>query len=296
MGPEPEIVVVGHIAIDVNVFPWGVIENILGGAPTYGGLALRALGKEVGALSKVGRDLPEKFPPLYRAFGIDTEGIAVVGEHTTLFENIYDKKGRREQKCRYRAPPLSPEDVPESYREVRGFYVSPVAGEVTPELLRSLKRSDSTVMLDPQGLFREVGKGGKVRIRMPGNLQEFVKHADVVKVGREEVEGVKKSPKEMLELLKRMGVKIAIVTLGEKGCMASYEGKTVSVEGLKVQAQDPTGAGDVFGAVFLAKYLETREVERSLRFANAAAGLKVRYKGPVGFPSAAEVQKALGDQ
>ncbi|TDA30443.1 MAG: hypothetical protein DSO04_05875 [Hadesarchaea archaeon] len=290
MGPEPELVVVGHVAIDVNVFPWGVIENILGGAPTYGGLALRALGREVGVISKVGRDLPERFPPLYRAFGMDTEGIKVAGEHTTTFENVYDRKGRREQRCRYRAPPLSPDDLPESYRGARGFYVSPVVDEVTPELLRSLRRSDCTVMLDPQGLFREVEKGGKVRIRMPENLQEFLRHADVVKVGREEVEGLKKTPKEMLELLKRVGVKLAIVTLGEKGCLAYHGGRTLSVEGLKVQAQDPTGAGDVFGAVFLAKYLETGEVERSLRFANAAAGLKVRYKGPVGFPSEAEIK------
>ncbi|MEM0358693.1 MAG: PfkB family carbohydrate kinase [Candidatus Hadarchaeales archaeon] len=293
MGPEPEIVVVGHIAIDVNVFPWGIIENVLGGAPTYGGLALRALGKEVGVLSKVGRDLPEKFPPLYRAFGIDTEGIMVVGEHTTLFENTYDERGRRVQRCKYRAPPLSPGDLPESYREAKGFYVSPVVNEVGPELLKELKRSDGLVVLDPQGAFREVGREGRVRIRMPENFQELVKYADVVKVGREEMEGIGKKPKEMLELLKKMGVKLGIVTLGEKGCMAYCDGKFLSAEGLKVQVQDPTGAGDVFGAVFLAKYLETRDVERSLKFANAAAGLKVRYKGAVGFPSEAEIKKFL---
>ncbi len=289
---EPELVVVGHVAIDVNIFPWGVIENVLGGVPTYGGLALRTLGKEVGVISKVGRDLPERFPPLYRAFGLDTEGIKVVGEHTTTFQNSYDQRGRREQRCKYKAPPLSPDDLPESYRGVKGFYVSPVVDEVTPDFLRSLKRSDSLVVLDPQGLFREVGKGGKIRIRMPENLQEFVRQADVVKIGRDEMEGVKKGPREMLELLRRMGAKVGIVTLGEKGCVACHGGRVVSVEGLRVQAQDPTGAGDVFGAVFLAKYLETGELERSLRLANAAAGLKVRYKGPVGFPSEAEIKAA----
>ncbi|GAI38104.1 unnamed protein product, partial [marine sediment metagenome] len=112
---EFDVVVVGHVAIDVNVLPWGVIENALGGAPTYAGLAFVALKKSVGVVSKVGVDFLEKFPPIYRRFGLDTEGILVGGEHTTTFENTYDEAGNRTQVCKHVAPRILPDDIPTAY-------------------------------------------------------------------------------------------------------------------------------------------------------------------------------------
>ncbi len=292
--PELDLVIAGHIAIDVNVFPWGVIENVLGGAPTYAGFALRALNKNVGIIAKIGRDLPERFPPIYKAFGLDTEGITVVGEHTTVFENVYDRFGNRKQTCKHRAPSLTPEDIPESYRDVKGFYVSPVVGEVTPDFLKALKRSDNVVMFDPQGVMRRVGRDGKIKVEVPENLGEFIRHVDIVKLGRDEMMAFGKTPKELLGELRRMGSRVAIVTLGEKGAVVAYDSKTLSVRGLRVEAQDVTGAGDVFGGAFLARYLETKSLEDSIRFANISAGLKVRYKGPTGFPTEQEILRSLG--
>ncbi len=283
-----DIVVVGHVAIDTNKFPQGMIESAIGGAPTYTGFALAALRKKVGVVSKIGVDFTEQFPPIHSKLGLDTEGILVSGEHTTTFENIYDERGNRTQLCKHIAPKIAPGDIPALYLGARGFYVSPLADEVIPETMERIK-GDNLVMMDPQGLFREIDNKGKVTIKPDVDLEPFLKHVDVVKLGRDEVSAVKKEPKQLLKELCEMGPKIAILTQGEEPALVLSNGEFHEVKSLEVEARDATGAGDVFGGAFLARYLDTHDVIGSARFASVAAGLKIRYKGPTGFPSEGEV-------
>jgi len=66
-----------------------------------------------------------------------------------------------------------------------------------------------------------------------------------------------------------------IVTLSEKGC--KFKEKTFPVK--KVEIKDLSGAGDTFLAGFVAKFLETQEVEESIIFANECATQVVQQKG-----------------
>ncbi|MCD6248332.1 MAG: hypothetical protein J7J17_02665 [Hadesarchaea archaeon] len=288
-----DAVVVGHVTIDVNSLPWGVMGNMLGGAPTYAGLTLTTLGKRVGIVAKVGSDFPERFSFVYSKLGLDTEGIITGGEETTTFENIYDEKGNREQRCKVLPSKISPDEVPEIYKDARSFYVSPIAGEVTLELLKSLKRKHNLVMLDPQGFFREIDGEGRIQNREPPNLEDLLKNVDIVKIGKEELETLAKAPENLLEELRDMGPRIAIATHGKDGCMVLSDEGLTKVKSLGVAARDPTGAGDVFGAAFLSRYLDTHNAAESAKFASAAAGLKIEYRGPIGFPTEDEVLKAM---
>lgn len=289
---QPDVVVIGHVAIDVNVMPWGVIENRLGGAPTYAGLQLVTLKRNVGVVSKIGTDFVEKFPPIFSKLGLDTEGIMVSGEHTTTFENSYDEAGNRSQICKHMAPAITPEDVPAYYLDAQSFYISPIVNEVNPQLIRSVKKQGNLVMFDPQGLFRRVKSDGRVEV-IPKNLEDFLRYVDVVKLGREEVQALKGDIRQILEGLRRAGPRIAIITRGEKPCALLSEEGFVEVKSLRVDVRDPTGAGDVFGAAFLARYSDTQDIVASARFASTAAGLKIRYRGPTGFPSEEEILKSL---
>jgi sugar/nucleoside kinase (ribokinase family) len=285
----PDIVVLGHIAIDTNKFPQGMIESAIGGAPTYAGLVIAALKKKVGIVSKIGVDFTEQFPPIYSKLGLDTEGILVSGENTTTFENVYDERGNRTQLCKHIAPPITFENIPASYLNAKGFYISPLANEIAPETIEKIKKRDNLVMMDPQGLFRHVDEKGGVTIKSDIDLKPFLKNVDVVKLGKDEADAFKKEPKKLLEEFCKLGPKIAIITQGDKPSLILSNGEFHEVPSLKVEARDLTGAGDVFGGAFLARYIETCDVVESARFASAAAGLKIRYKGPIGFPSENEI-------
>lgn len=287
-----DVIVIGHVAIDVNVLPWGVIENALGGAPTYSGLQFAALKQEVGIVSKVGVDFPEKFPPIYSKLGLDTEGIFVAGEHTTTFRNTYNEAGDRTQVCKHIAPKISPDDIPGDYSDAKAFYVSPIANEVTPDVLESIKKESNLVMFDPQGVLRVIGADGRVEVR-PRDLSEFLKHVDIVKLGREEARVLKGDVEKGMRSIRDMGPEVVILTKGGEQTMVLSGEELIKINPLKVDARDMTGAGDVFGAAFLTRYMATRDVLSSAKFAVAAAGLKIRYKGPTGFPSEQEVLEAV---
>lgn len=288
-----DTVIVGHATVDVNVFPHGIIENVLGGAPTYAGFALASLGNEAGIVSKIGQDFPEHFPPLFSKFGIDTEGILATRGKTTKFENTYTEEGKREQVCKEVADSISPGDIPRVYLDARSFYVSPVADEISPETLSKISEGGGATMLDPQGIFRKIGSSGEIKLERPEDLSDYLSSADIVKIGKGEFQTFEKPGEEVLETLVEMGPEIGILTLGEEGCKVLFGGKSTEIESLDVEAKDLTGAGDVFGAAFLANYLETEDPVGSARFATAAAGLKIEYKGPTGFPSTGEVEEVL---
>lgn len=288
-----DTVVVGHITIDVNVLPHGIVENILGGTPTYAGFALTEMGEEVGIVSKIGQDFPEHFPPLFSKFGINTEGILATPGKTTKFENKYLEDGKREQVCKEVADPISPEDIPQVYLTANGYYISPVANEISPETLSKISKNDGITMLDPQGVFRKIKKSGKIELEKPKSLQEYLAEVDIVKVGKDELEIFEKPPEEVLEDLIEMGPEIAILTLGDEGCKILHNGEITHIESLDVEPEDLTGAGDVFGAAYLSNYIRTKKPIESAKFATAAAGLKIEYKGPTGFPSREEIKEAL---
>ena len=76
-------------------------------------------------------------------------------------------------------------------------------------------------------------------------------------------------------------VPVAVITRGKDGVLAvdSTTGETASVPGLPVEALDATGAGDVFGAGFVAATLGGWPLADRLRFANLTAALSVAHFG-----------------
>ncbi|WP_426514061.1 carbohydrate kinase family protein [Dactylosporangium sp. McL0621] len=76
-------------------------------------------------------------------------------------------------------------------------------------------------------------------------------------------------------------VPVAVVTCGADGALAidAATGETVSAPPVPVEALDPTGAGDVFTAGFIAATLWQRPLRERLAFANLVAALSVRHFG-----------------
>ncbi|GAA1051089.1 PfkB family carbohydrate kinase [Arthrobacter russicus] len=76
-------------------------------------------------------------------------------------------------------------------------------------------------------------------------------------------------------------VPVAVVTVGEQGAMAidAESGEEEWVPALPVQAWDPTGAGDCFGAAFVMGTLAGWRLADRLSFANLCASLSVQQVG-----------------
>ncbi|RPI29128.1 MAG: carbohydrate kinase family protein [Acidobacteria bacterium] len=69
------------------------------------------------------------------------------------------------------------------------------------------------------------------------------------------------------------------VTCGSAGSAALWEDEIIEIPGIKVQAVDTTGAGDVFHGGFAYGLFQNWSVERCLRFANVAGALSCTKLG-----------------
>jgi sulfofructose kinase len=93
----------------------------------------------------------------------------------------------------------------------------------------------------------------------------------------------------------KMGPRIAVITLGEEGAIGLEGDKLVRQSAIEVEVQDTSGASEVFRGAFAYGFVHGWPLERTLPFANAAAGLSCRHLGGLaGIPSLAEVLRTAG--
>jgi sugar/nucleoside kinase (ribokinase family) len=86
-------------------------------------------------------------------------------------------------------------------------------------------------------------------------------------------------PFEVALRLLRIGVKTVLITMADEGCLAVSGTQNIRVHAPKVRAIDGCGAGATFSAGYIYGYLNGWDLEQSVRFATAAASLKVTRPG-----------------
>jgi sugar/nucleoside kinase (ribokinase family) len=96
-----------------------------------------------------------------------------------------------------------------------------------------------------------------------------------------------------MRVLRALGPKAVVVTLGPEGC-AYLEGKQpVRVSGFNVDVVDTTGAGDAFHGAYLFGLLQGWDAGETASFANAVAALNCRALGGRGGLSTLAKARAL---
>ena len=80
-------------------------------------------------------------------------------------------------------------------------------------------------------------------------------------------------------LHERSNCKYVVLKLGDKGSFIYGEGLCQLVPTFKVDAVDPTAAGDCFTGVLVKQYTETGDIIAAARYASAAAAISVQHLG-----------------
>jgi sugar/nucleoside kinase (ribokinase family) len=91
-------------------------------------------------------------------------------------------------------------------------------------------------------------------------------------------------PMNVAMKLLKTGVQIALITMANEGCLAVRGEEVIRVHAPNVPVIDGCGAGATFSAGFIYGYLMGWDLEKSVRFATAAASLKVTRPGLLMFP------------
>jgi sugar/nucleoside kinase (ribokinase family) len=119
----------------------------------------------------------------------------------------------------------------------------------------------------------------------PEIMEKFASRATICQAVTDVAQIGKKSA--MLSVAKKLlkaGIKTAIITMASQGCMVVQDDEIVRIYAPKVKAVDGSGAGATFSSGFIYAYLKNWSLEESVRFAIAAASMKVTHSGLKMFP------------
>lgn len=260
----------------------------LGGAVTYGSLALARLGLRVRAVVGVDREAA-------LAYELTLLGDAGVELHLVpltsgpVFENLEGPDGRR-QRCLAIAAPMPVAAIPMGWTQaLDAILLAPVAGELDDawaSIAAHGVAAGPLVALGWQGLLRKLRADADVQRRRPASTA-LVSAATLVGASRDDF-----APGTSAASLARLlppGATL-VLTDGEAGGLAiRRESGDRSSPARRYPAipsdgtVDPTGAGDVFLAGMLAALLQP-SLGTPSRIAAAAASLTVEAPGLSGVP------------
>ena len=291
-----------------------LFEQNPGGAPANVLSAVSRLGGACAFIGKVGEDMHGKFlMDTLKKENICTEGTVADDKYfTTLaFVNL-DEKGERSFSFA-RKPgadtQLSEDEVRfDIIENSKIFHVGSLS--LTDEPCRSatfaaLKHAKETGLLisyDPN--YRSMLWQSEEKA-IEG-MKSILSYVDIIKVSDEEIKLLTgftdevKASKKLLE----MGIKVVLVTLGEKGALVRNEEGYIYSDARKVNAIDTTGAGDAFMGGFLYKVIESgkreftlEEIKAFAAFANRVAAHCVQHRGAINaMPFVAQVQNEGNDR
>lgn len=98
-------------------------------------------------------------------------------------------------------------------------------------------------------------------------------------------------------LKERSNCKYVVLKMGDKGSFIYGEGICQMVPTFKVDAVDPTAAGDCFTGVLVKQFAETGDIIASARYASAAAAISVQHLGAQpSLPTKEQVEAFLAER
>jgi sugar/nucleoside kinase (ribokinase family) len=118
----------------------------------------------------------------------------------------------------------------------------------------------------------------------PALLERYGRHATICQAVTDAAQRGHEDPLEVARKLVRAGIQTAIITMAAEGCVALQGTEVLRVHAPRVEPIDGCGAGATFSAGYIYGCLLGWSFVDSLRFATAAASLKVTRAGLEMFP------------
>ncbi len=118
----------------------------------------------------------------------------------------------------------------------------------------------------------------------PALLERFAGRARICQAVTDAAQKDESDPLDVARKLIQQGVETAIITLASEGSLVVSGDEAIRVHAPQMVAVDGCGAGATFSAGFIYGHLQDWGLEESVRFATAAASLKVTRAGLEMFP------------
>jgi sugar/nucleoside kinase (ribokinase family) len=242
-----KLVIVGTIAFDAIETPFGKTDKILGGAPTYIGLAASHFNVDAGAVSLVGGDFPKDYLDLLQDKNIDISGVEIVKEGKTFFWS-----GRYHNDMNSRDTLVTELNtladfnpvVPNAYKDAEVVMLGNLHPIVQSSVLDQMTTKPKLVILDTMNFWMDSALD---------DLHKVIKRVDVITINDEEARQLTGEYSLVVAAKKihEMGPKYVVIKKGEHGALLFHDDHVFCAPALPLkEVFDPTGAGDTFAGGF----------------------------------------------
>ena len=276
--PAP-VLVVGSVAFDNVITPYGEQERILGGAASYCSFAASYFA-EVKMVGVIGNDFGEEHLNRLRSRGIDLEGVKRDESGPTFFwKGKYHENFNRRDTLEIQLNVFENfrPDLPESYRNSPYVLLGNIHPGLQAHVLDQLS-GDSYVLADTIDLWIHTEKAA---------LLDLIKRVNLFVINDSEAEEVtgEKNVITAGRKLREMGPETVIVKKGEHGAILFHEDGLFALPAYPVtELRDPTGAGDSFAGALLGRLASRNRkdfsaLKEAMLHATATASLTVEAFG-----------------
>ena len=286
MNNNLDVVVIGTIIKETIRFPSKVIGPVLGSPAAYSSLVMAAQGKKVGIVSYYGNDMDEAYKEIDV---LDRRGV-IPYKYSTTNTLIYREDGTKYVEYQKAAPNIKFKDINKDYLDTQYFKICPMNYEVDLDVPKTLYEMGKTVFVDLGGYG---GATSDIRHSVNEEYGKYVidvlcKNSTIIKASNEDLESIipGKTAEEAVEYLVEHGAHHVVVTLGSKGVLYreylkenKYASPFNAVSEIEDGSLDFTGAGDSFGAGFMASYITNQDIAKSAVNGNATASLVIQQTG-----------------
>jgi 5-dehydro-2-deoxygluconokinase len=286
----PEVLTMGRIGVDIYPLQTGVslrevtsFGKYLGGSATNVAVAAARHGRRTAVITRTGADpFGEYLHDALRGFGVDDRYVTPVPELNTpvTFCEIFPPDDFPLYFYRFPTAPDLQIRADELDMDAVGsagvFWVTGTglsqepSREATLAALRARGRRGITVFdLDYRPMFWES------REEAHRWYAEALPYATVAVGNLDECETAvgEREPKAAAQALRDAGIELAVVKQGPAGVLARDARTEVEVPPVPVEVVNGLGAGDAFGGALCHGLLSEWELERAIRFANAAGAI-----------------------
>jgi len=273
----PHVLILGSVSRDV-IRGRGRQACQIGGTVWFAGTTLAGLGLRVSVLTRLAaadRHVAEAFG----AAGVTLH--AVSSPVTTEFHNIYGPGGRddRRQAVGALAPPIEWRELAARLDDVDAIYLGALhPGDIAASALELLlSRHRRHMAMDVQGFTRRIA-GAEVRAEVAPVLARLLLRARTIKASRREaalITGEAAPEAAARRLAALSGASEVLVTCGADGALLAEGARLHREAAARSDGVDPTGAGDMLLAAYLARRLIGEAPVPSLSFAVSHTALRL---------------------
>jgi 5-dehydro-2-deoxygluconokinase len=307
-----EVLTMGRVGVDLYPEQIGVgLEDVttfrkfLGGSPTNVAVAAARHGRSTAVITRTGADpFGEYIHRALRSFGVDDRFVgAVPGINTPVtFCEIFPPDDF--PLYFYRFPTAPDLQVRAEELDLEAIAAADIFWVTGTGLCQEPSRSATMAALKARGSHGTTVLDLDYRPMFWGSAEEAhlhvraaVEYADVAVGNREECEVAigQREPEAAAAALLGAGVGLAVVKQGPAGVLGVRGDESVVVPPVPVDVVNGLGAGDAFGGALCHGLLSEWELERILRFANAAGSVVAgRMACADAMPTTDELEEILG--